>query len=134
MGKFQIPSGVCTTSPVAIQGPGADHVRMQRDEPRPRHPCQHRMLTSIPKVNGDGDVSRLVALARRISADADKVDAYLRENNLPQPGFEVDAPGDFPSLPADVQQSRQQIVHDALELGRLARGPRETVRWGVWNV
>ncbi|CCE33226.1 related to sterigmatocystin 7-O-methyltransferase precursor [Claviceps purpurea 20.1] len=91
------------------------------------------MLTSIPKVNGDGDVSRLVALARRISADADKVDAYLRENNLPQPGFEVDAPGDFPSLPADVQQSRQQIVHDALELGRLARGPRETVRWGVWN-
>ncbi|KAG6152388.1 Alpha-1,3-mannosyltransferase cmt1 [Claviceps purpurea] len=84
-------------------------------------------------VNGDGNVSRLVALARRISADADKVDAYLRENNLPQPGFEVHAPGDFPSLPADVQQSRQQIVHDALELGRLARGPRETVRWGVWN-
>ncbi|KAG6044346.1 Alpha-1,3-mannosyltransferase cmt1 [Claviceps sp. LM77 group G4] len=80
----------------------------------------------ITKVNGDGDISRLVALARRISADADKVDAYLRENNLPQPGFEVNAPGDFPSLPADVQQSRQQIVHDALELGRLARGPRET--------
>ncbi|KAG5913039.1 Alpha-1,3-mannosyltransferase cmt1 [Claviceps africana] len=87
-----------------------------------------------PPGRPDGDdVSRLVALARSISAEADRLEGYLRESNSPMPGFAVDAPADFPSLPDDVQRSRQQIVYDTLELGRLVRGPRESVRWGAWS-
>ncbi|KAK4237372.1 hypothetical protein C8A03DRAFT_34658 [Achaetomium macrosporum] len=77
--------------------------------------------------------SRMVALARSITAETEKLEAYMKANNLPMPGFDVDAPADFPHLPEDVQRSRQEIIYATKELGRLAHGPRESVRWGVWE-
>jgi hypothetical protein len=75
----------------------------------------------------------MVALARSITAETEKLEAYMKANNLPMPSFDVDAPADFPRLPEDIQRSRQEIIYATKELGRLAHGPRESVRWGVWE-
>lgn len=78
--------------------------------------------------------AHIVALAKKISAETEKLEKYMKENGIPDPGFGVDAPGDFPKLPEDMQKSRQEIVYATRELGDLVRGPRESVRWTVWNV
>lgn len=78
--------------------------------------------------------SRMVALAQMISQETEKLEAYMKANGLPMPGFDVDAPADFPHLPDEIQQSRQEIIYATKELSRLAHGPRESVRWGVWEV
>ncbi|KAK5660695.1 hypothetical protein OQA88_12059 [Cercophora sp. LCS_1] len=77
--------------------------------------------------------SRMIALAKKITQETEKLEAYLKENNLPTPSFDVDAPADFPKLPADILQSRQEIIFATKELGILAHGPREALRWGVWE-
>lgn len=78
--------------------------------------------------------SRMVALARQITQATEKLEAYMKANNLPMPSYDVDAPADFPSLPEDIQQSRQDIIIATKELATLAHGPRESVRWGIWEV
>jgi hypothetical protein len=78
--------------------------------------------------------SRMVALARKITKATEKLESHMKANNLPMPSLDVDAPADWPALPDDVQQSRQEIIHATKELGLLAHGPRESVRWGVWEV
>ena len=78
--------------------------------------------------------SRMVALARKITKATEKLESHMKANNLPMPSFDVDAPADFPALPDDVQQSRQDIIHATKELSLLAHGPRESVRWGIWEV
>jgi hypothetical protein len=80
------------------------------------------------------DTSRMAALAQKISKETEKLEAYMKANGLPMPSFDVDAPADFPHLPDDIQQSRQEIIYATKELNRLAHGPRESVRWGVWEV
>lgn len=80
------------------------------------------------------ETSHMIQLARKITEETEKLDKYLKENGLPDPGFDVGAPGDFPALPDDIQKSRQEIVYATNELGLLVRGPRESVRWGVWSV
>ncbi|KAK4031943.1 O-methyltransferase-domain-containing protein [Parachaetomium inaequale] len=77
--------------------------------------------------------SRMVALAQKITKATEKLETYMKSKNLPMPSFDVDAPADFPSLPEDVQKSRQEIIHATKELGLLAHGPRESVRWGIWE-
>ena len=76
----------------------------------------------------------MVALAQKIAKETDKLEAYMKENNLPMPSFDVDAPADFPKLPEEIQKSRQEIIYSTKELGMLAHGPRECLRWGVWEV
>ena len=78
--------------------------------------------------------SRMVALARQITQATEKLETYMKANNLPMPSYDVDAPADFPSLPEDIQQSRQDIIIATKELAMLAHGPRESVRWGIWEV
>lgn len=144
MGRFKIPSWLQAPSPASAIGSDAGKKRHSRPSlsALSRHlRTKQDVATSssnISKTDVDqslkGDVSRLVALARKISAEAEKLESYLRDNGSPQPGFGVDAPGDFPNLPADLQQSRQQIVYATHELESLVRGPRESVRWGVWSV
>ncbi|AEO54737.1 hypothetical protein MYCTH_2297644 [Thermothelomyces thermophilus ATCC 42464] len=75
----------------------------------------------------------MVALAKKITKATEKLEAYMKSENLPLPSFDADAPADYPPLPADVQQSRQDIIHAAKELSLLAHGPREAVRWGIWE-
>ncbi|KAK4157010.1 O-methyltransferase-domain-containing protein [Chaetomidium leptoderma] len=77
--------------------------------------------------------SRMLALAQKITKAAEKLEAHMKAKNLPMPSFDVDAPADFPSLPEDVQGSRQEIIHATKELALLAHGPRESIRWGVWE-
>ncbi|OAA46971.1 O-methyltransferase, family 2 [Metarhizium rileyi] len=86
-----------------------------------------------PKVAAKAEVTHLLTLAKKITSEAEKLERYLKANNLPQPGFGTNAPGDFPNLPPEIQHSRQQIVYATHELGVLVRGPRESVRWGVWS-
>lgn len=81
----------------------------------------------------DSETSHMVLLAQRITRETEKLNKYIRDNGLPDPSFSVDAPGDFPNLPDDIQKSRQEIVYATKELGALVRGPRESVRWGVWS-
>lgn len=91
--------------------------------------------TSAPgNATFDSHTSAMIQLANKITQETEKLDKYIKENNLPEPGFGADAPTDFPKLPDDIQKSRQEIVYATKELGQLVRGPREQVRWGVWNV
>jgi hypothetical protein len=76
----------------------------------------------------------MIDLAKKIAKETEALEAYMKENNLPMPSFEVDAPADFPTLPEDIMKSRQEIIYATKELGLLAHGPRESLRWGVWEV
>lgn len=78
--------------------------------------------------------SRMIVLAQKIAKETEKLETYMKENNLPMPSFDVDAPADFPKLPAEISKSRQEIIFATRELGLLAHGPRESLRWGVWEV
>ncbi|KAK4168692.1 S-adenosyl-L-methionine-dependent methyltransferase [Cladorrhinum sp. PSN259] len=93
--------------------------------------------TSAKSLNGAASepqsTSRMIALAQQITKDTEKLEAYMKENNLPLPSFEVDSPADFPKLPDEVSQSRKRIINATKELGLLAHGPRESVRWGIWD-
>lgn len=77
--------------------------------------------------------SRMMALAQTITEETAKLEAYLKANNLPLPSFDVDSPADYPKLPADIAKSRNAIIVATKELGLLAHGPRESVRWAVWE-
>ncbi|EGO53015.1 hypothetical protein NEUTE1DRAFT_105963 [Neurospora tetrasperma FGSC 2508] len=77
--------------------------------------------------------SRMIALAQKIAKETEKLETYMKDNNLPMPSFDVDAPADFPKLPAEISRSRQEIIFATRELGLLAHGPRESLRWGVWE-
>lgn len=78
--------------------------------------------------------SRMALLANKISANTEKLEKYMREKGLPLPGFGVDAPGDFPELPEEMQTARREIMSAAKELEDLTMGPRETIRWRAWSV
>lgn len=78
--------------------------------------------------------SRMVVLAQKISKETEKLEAYFKANGLPSPSFDAEAPSDFPKLPEDIQKSRREVIFATKELRDLAVGPRESVRWGVWNV
>ena len=75
----------------------------------------------------------MIALAQKITGETEKLEAHMKANNLPMPSFDVDAAADFPELPPDIAKSRQEIIFATKELGLLAHGPRESVRWGIWE-
>ncbi|KAF4462214.1 O-methyltransferase [Fusarium albosuccineum] len=88
---------------------------------------------SIAVVDKTLGASQMIQLAKKITRETEKLDKYLKDHNLPDPGFGADAPGDFPKLPDEIQRSRQEVVYATRELGTLVRGPRESVRWGIWS-
>ncbi|CAP67824.1 uncharacterized protein PODANS_1_17050 [Podospora anserina S mat+] len=77
--------------------------------------------------------SEMVALAQKITRETEKLEAYMKEHDLPMPSFDASAPADFPKLPDEIAQSRKAIISATKELGLLAHGPRESVRWGIWE-
>lgn len=78
--------------------------------------------------------SPILSLARQITADAEILDSYLKENDLAIPGLSSDSPSDFPDLPPEIQESRRRIQRNSSKLQWLARGPVETIRWATWGV
>lgn len=97
-------------------------------------------LKSVSDVTSDtvntpaSSTSDMVALSRKIAEETEKLEEYMKANSLAMPGFDVDAADDFPKLPGEIQRSRLEIIHATKELRDLAVGPRESVRWGVWEV
>lgn len=89
---------------------------------------------SVASEDNQSSESRMVVLAEKIRTETEKLQTYLRLNGLPDPSFGIDAPTDFPGLPENMQTTRQEIVCATQELSNLVRGPRESVRWGVWSV
>lgn len=86
-------------------------------------------------TNTIANTTSMTALADIISKETAKLEAYLKENNLPMPSFDVDtAADDFPKLPEDMQKSRLAVIHATKQLRDLTVGPRESLRWGVWKV
>ena len=77
--------------------------------------------------------SRMVVLSQTIARETAKIEAYMNENNLTMPSFDVDSPADFPHLPPDILKSRHEVLFASRELNLLAHGPRESLRWGVWQ-
>lgn len=80
------------------------------------------------------NTANMVALSQKIAKETEKLETYMKENGLVMPSFDVDAADDFPKLPEEIQKSRLEIIHATKELRDLAVGPRESVRWGVWEV
>jgi hypothetical protein len=78
--------------------------------------------------------SSLIQLAATITRETEKLDAFIRESGSPHPGFDVDAPLDFPKLPKEIEKAREEVVRATRELGDLVTGPREGVRWMAWDV
>jgi hypothetical protein len=144
MAKFKVPSWLQTSHTGTSTSSEAEKEK-KRQNRRSFSGFSHqaRAKPEIAAINKKPDViledtkaevSQLVALAKKITAEAEKLEAYLKDNDLPQPGFGIDTPADFPSLPPSIQKSRQEIVYATRELGSLVRGPRESLRWGVWSV
>jgi hypothetical protein len=78
--------------------------------------------------------SRMIELSQQISKASEIVDNYFKSQGLPVPSFDVDAPLDYPQLPEEVRNARLELIIATKELNRLAHGPRESVRWAVWEV
>lgn len=69
----------------------------------------------------------LEELSMTISKNANIVSQYLEENHLPQPSLNSDGPSVVvPSgSPQIIQQARQSLIAQSLELLQLAIGPSE---------
>lgn len=143
MAKFRVPSWLQSPSSAAE----ADRKKQNRRsfagfsslKARPEatvapEPNTVQREKPVPEEAAPNGQFRMVELAKRIAAESEKVETYFKNNSLPEPAFSADAPEDYPDLPGDVQRSRQEIVNSCQELERLARGPRECVRWGAWAV
>lgn len=78
--------------------------------------------------------SNLVALAKTITQETEKLEKYIKESGSAAPSFDVDALLDFPKLPEDIKKARENVVKATKELGDLVTGPKESLRWMTWNV
>lgn len=140
MAKFRVPSWLQTPATSGAASSNADKKRQNRrsftvfsQTMRSKSDTSPLTFDTISQST-NSEVSRLLLLARKIVAEAEKLDTFLNDSDSPQPGFGVSAPPEFPDLPVDLQESRQEIIYATRELERLVRGPRESVRWGVWSV
>ncbi|PHH83547.1 hypothetical protein CDD83_2962 [Cordyceps sp. RAO-2017] len=134
MGRFKVPSWLQPTSSDIEKKKhnrrsfsGFSHFRSKQDGSLP-------VTNNVAVEECKPPIkSRLAELARKIATETEKLDTYVKDNRLPEPGFGVDAPDEFPQLPADLRRSREEIIQAARELESLMRGPRESVRWAVWS-
>lgn len=76
----------------------------------------------------------MVELAAIITKETGKLEKYLKESGGAIPGFDIESPANFPKLPDDMKNAREEIVKAAKELGDLVTGPTESVRWMAWDV
>lgn len=96
-------------------------------------PAPAKQEADATKANPSGP-SRMAVLADEIKENTQKLEAYMRANGVPDMGFGVNDPSDFPNLPEDIQRIRHEIAYASKELESLVRGPREGVRYQTWTV
>ncbi|KAJ9155625.1 O-methyltransferase [Pleurostoma richardsiae] len=140
MGKFKLSSWLHPSSPTAAEAdqkkqnrrsfPGFSTSSAKMNGERLSSQAQTETANGAPPAQS---TSEMIALAQKITRETEKLQAYMTENNLPMPSFEVDAANDFPKLPSDIHRSRQEIIFATKQLRDLAIGPRESIRWGVWD-
>lgn len=151
MAKLRVPSWLHSSNGAATNGNAdeADRKKQNRmslsglaqfmsksDQPTPQSSSATETepeATPPSEAAAVSSTSHMIELAKKITRETEKLDKYMRDNNLPNAGFDVNDAGDFPPLPADIQKSRQEVVYATRELGAIVRGPREHVRWGVWS-
>ncbi|KAH8684441.1 putative O-methyltransferase [Tricladium varicosporioides] len=67
--------------------------------------------------------SRIVELSSIIASNTAKINAYLQENNLPQPSFDAKAPLTVvPEGATDIEEARTAAVEASIELQQLLQG------------
>jgi hypothetical protein len=91
-------------------------------------------VTNGPLKPTSASPSRLTELAQTIARETETLEKYLKESGCTTPGFDIDAPMDFPSLPDHIQKTRQIVVECTQELRDLVVGPTESIRWMAWDV
>jgi hypothetical protein len=116
----------------------APSVKQPEDPEDPADP-DHGVGNGAHHGNGHGagngvTTTSLVELARIITREADKLEKYLRESGSPMPSFDADGPANFPPLPHDIKEAREEVVRAARDLQCLVTGPTESVRWMAWDV
>jgi hypothetical protein len=82
------------------------------------------------------ELSLLSQIAADISANAAKLDNYLKTNNLPQPGFGVDAPLGQEHILKDPEaaQARAELTNAGRKLYLLMLGHAEAMQVDGINV
>ena len=78
--------------------------------------------------------SNLIELANTIKRETERLDRYIKDSNLPEPSFDVDAPLTFTKLPDELKRAREEVMRATKELGTLVTGATESIRWLAWNV
>jgi hypothetical protein len=94
----------------------------------------HRPFIPAPLPDPATSTSKLIELAQTITRETEKLNRFIKDNGLPDPSFDVDAPLNFPKLPDELQKTREEVVRATQELGELVTGPRERIRWMAWDV
>ena len=75
----------------------------------------------------------LTEIAANIREQVDIIDAYLKENNLEQPSFDVNSPTELPTDPK-VQRARLNLIEAGGALENLATGSADHLRWRCMTV
>jgi hypothetical protein len=78
--------------------------------------------------------SRLIELANTIKRETETLDRYIKDNDLPGPSFDVDAPLTFTRLPDGLKKSREEVMRATKDLGALVTGATDSIRWLDWDV
>jgi hypothetical protein len=78
--------------------------------------------------------SRLIELANTIKRETETLDRYIKDNDLPGPSFDVDAPLTFTRLPDGLKKSREEVMRATKDLGALVTGATVSIRWLDWDV
>jgi hypothetical protein len=89
---------------------------------------------SPPVPKAATSTSKLIELTQTITRETEKLDRHIKENHLPEPSFDVDAPLNFPKVSDELKKAREEVMGATKELGELVSGPTESVRWMAWDV
>lgn len=77
--------------------------------------------------------SALIELAATITRETEKLDKYMKDNNLPPVSFDVSCPPSFTKLDDSAKRSREIVIQATKDLSDLVTGPTESIRWLAWD-
>jgi hypothetical protein len=85
-----------------------------------------------PTDDVKSSTSVMVDLAATITRETQKLNKYMKDNNLPPISFDVSSPLNFPKLSDEAKRSRDIVMQATNDLCDLVTGPRESIRWMSW--